>query len=59
MTGVSDCLAASVFWAFNLTTDLSVWNPSIVNTTADNCTFDDSYRYCVIADAPPSPRVTL
>ncbi|OJZ87904.1 carbohydrate-binding module family 50 protein [Aspergillus luchuensis CBS 106.47] len=54
MTGVSDCLAASVFWAFNLTTDLSVWNPSIVNTTANNCTFDDSYRYCVIADGPIS-----
>ncbi|GKZ33625.1 hypothetical protein AbraIFM66950_003534 [Aspergillus brasiliensis] len=54
MTGVSDCLAASVFWAFNLTTDLPVWNPSIVNTTADNCTFDESYRYCVVADGPTS-----
>ncbi|GLA25442.1 hypothetical protein AnigIFM63326_002143 [Aspergillus niger] len=54
MTGVSDCLAASVFWAFNLTTDLPVWNPSILNTTANNCTFDSNYRYCVIADGPTS-----
>ncbi|KUL81276.1 hypothetical protein ZTR_10505, partial [Talaromyces verruculosus] len=54
LTGVSDCLAASVFWQFNLTTDLSTWNPSVTNITADNCTFSSDYRYCVEQTALPS-----
>uniref|UniRef100_A0A093VPX5 Ectonucleoside triphosphate diphosphohydrolase 2 n=1 Tax=Talaromyces marneffei PM1 TaxID=1077442 RepID=A0A093VPX5_TALMA len=36
LTGVSDYLAASVFWQFNLTTNLLTWNPSVTNVTADN-----------------------
>ncbi|KAJ5503931.1 hypothetical protein N7463_006805 [Penicillium fimorum] len=47
ITGVSDCHTASAFWGFNFTTDLPIWNPSIANATAEDCTFDSGYRYCV------------
>ncbi|KAL4860360.1 hypothetical protein BDV12DRAFT_191745 [Aspergillus spectabilis] len=51
ISGISDCFAASVFWEFNITS-LATWNPSITNITADNCSFDSSYRYCVMQSRP-------
>ncbi|KAJ5936334.1 hypothetical protein N7454_005632 [Penicillium verhagenii] len=59
ITGVSDCFAASVFWGFNLTTDLPTWNPSITNVTGNDCTFDPGYEYCVVEAIPASTNDTF